>query len=131
MRILGIDLFESKKEQYEKSNAYNALIFPYGDFQQAKIKEILSSLFPNSIKEEVLFNYIIAKEKFVKINFSNYSNEEILELIKELNHSFITKEKNAEYYLALLIYEKDIDENLKYPSIEEIKQKALDIIKAN
>ena len=128
MGFLGLDFFESKQDKKLENDAYNALMFPYGINQQNIIKKRLNQLFPEDKPEESLFNYIITKQKLNEIKLLELNSKELLELICKLNDSYITKDGNAEYYIVLAFYDLDIDATLNYPSVEDIKFQANELL---
>ena len=69
------NLFESQEEKEAKRKAFQEKIFPHGDGQRNKVKEALEQTFPERNIKQLLYEYIILKEKvlddekdIVKIN---------------------------------------------------------------
>lgn len=120
MGFLGLDFFESKHERQLKNDAYNHMFFPYGDIQKNKITEILTSLFPNNKKEDVMYNYIATKQKIMDIDLYQLNKKELNDLVCTLNDSYITNDNNAKKYLVLAYNDIHITKDLIYPSIEYI-----------
>lgn len=128
MGFLGLDFFESKKDKELKKNAYNALMFPYGKNHEECIKQKLEKLFPSEKKEETLFNYILTKQKLLEIKLLELNNTELAILISDLNDSFITKNGFAEIYIVLAFYDLEIDARLDYPSADDIRFQAQELL---
>lgn len=113
MAIFGIGSFETRKQKQARQLANKRLIFPYGEKQEEKIIAILKQLFPCESKEVIIFNYIITKQKLMEKEFLD-SND-----INELDKQYMSK-IDSSILIALAKLDLQIDENLNYPSINEI-----------
>lgn len=112
------NLFISKEERQRKYEAYSKRIFPYGDKQREKISFFLSELFPEEKLKYLLLHYILIKESVVgeeqldiQTAAKKIAKKKIIKVTKEMQ----------ELMIALLKVDLTIDESLKYPSIEELK----------
>lgn len=116
--------FKSKEEKERSYEAYSKRIFPYGDDQKDRIMELLSELFPKENPRYVLMHYILVKQGVTgedAIGFDEAANK--------VKHSPIkaTPEIQAGIH-ALLNVDLSIDENLEYPSIEELRVASRNIL---
>lgn len=128
MGFLGLDFFKTKEQLNIEQKVFNQMIFPYGDKQKEKIKELLSSLISNETKENLLYNYIVTKQKIEKVDVSSLSKKELINLIDELDSQYITNNNEIAFYLMLAMYDLKIDTNLLYPNKETIIQEANSLI---
>jgi hypothetical protein len=112
--------FRSKEEKQRIYEAYSKRIFPYGDIQKEKIEEILAALFPKQNSKHVLMHYILIKE-----GMTEEEPLEFNEAVKKVKHSPIRSTSELEAGIeALLNADLVIEENLEYPSLEELRAAA-------
>lgn len=114
-------LFQSKEEQERKYQEYFRKIFPYGEEQRQKIKDILYALAGKKNGVQLMMHYLLIKEAMINSESKDY--EAIAATIEKKKLIKLTPELRA--CVRLLIY-KDLeaDENLKYPTPDELKAQA-------
>jgi hypothetical protein len=116
--------FRSKEEKARTYEAYAKMIFPYGDAQKERVGELLAELFPNQNSNYVLMHYILIKEGMI-----GEAPLDFKAAAKKVKGSPLRKTAELEPGIhALLKVDLTIDENLEYPSIEELRASASDIL---
>jgi len=114
-------LFQSREERERKEREYLKKIFPYGEVQRQKIQDILYSLVNKKYGPQLMMHYILIKEAIIDSETKDY--EAIAERIEKKKLIKLTPELRASIRL-LMHYDLNTDENLNYPTPEEIKEKA-------
>ena len=125
MGFLGIGWLESTSERKQRGETFYKEIFPYGKAQEEKINELIKTLFVGIKFENAKYNYIVTKQKMMSIHFNELNEYQMKELIKELNKSFLSNKIDASKYMVLAKYDIKIDEQLNYPSIEELQNELI------
>jgi hypothetical protein len=116
--------FRSKEEKKRIFEEYSKRIFPYGDAQKERVGEILAEMFPKENPRYVLMHYILIKE--------GMTGEKPLDFeaaVKKVKGSPIRKTTHLEPGIhALLKVDLNIDENLNYPTVEELNTDARSLL---
>jgi hypothetical protein len=116
--------FRSKEEKARIYEAYSKRIFPYGEEQKERIAEILAELFPKHNPNYVLMHYILIKE-----GMTGESPLDFNAAVKKVKGSPLRKTAELEPGMhALLKVDLFIDENLNYPTLEELRAAINDIL---
>jgi len=114
-------LFITKEERERKYKEYYRKLFPYGETQKQKIQDILQALIGKKYGTSLMMHYLLIKEAMIDSGMKDY--DKIAADIEKKRLVRLTPELKA--CVRLLIY-KDlgIDENLDYPTPEELKELA-------
>ncbi|GAA4654258.1 hypothetical protein GCM10023142_13960 [Anaerocolumna aminovalerica] len=115
----------SKDEKQRDFEAYSKRIFPYGDSHKEKVSEILTALYPKTNIKYLRMYYILLKDEMTgedAVDFEAAAKK----LIKK-SMIKVTPELNADLH-ALLLADFEIDENLNFPSIEEIHEMSKNLV---
>ena len=115
----------SKEEKQRDFEAYSKRIFPYGDSHKEKVSEILSALYPKTNIKYLRMYYILLKDETTGENAVDF--ETAAKKLTKKSMVKATPELNADLH-ALLLADSIIDENLNYPSIEELRASAKNLI---
>ena len=126
---LGI---KSREQEEREFQAFSENSFPYGQPQRDKVEEILSQLFPKEKKQFTMMLFLLGKQYYHGYGLRNeqdyqgYTQEERLNIAaKSLNRQLTGKHrKSLTTYLALIAADAQVDENLLYPTAQEIQEKA-------
>lgn len=115
--LSGLFDFRSKEEKQRSYEAYSERIFPYGDAQKERITELLAGLFPKEKLNFVLMYYILVKAAILEDETVDFETT-----AKRIKGSPIksTPELRAGIH-PLLEVDLTINENLEYPSLEELQ----------
>jgi len=115
----------SKDEKQRDFEAYSKRIFPYGDSHKEKVSEILTALYPKTNIKYLRMYYILLKDEMTgedTVDFETAAKK----LIKK-SMIKVTPELNADLH-ALLLADFEIDENLNFPSIDEIHEMSKNLV---
>lgn len=126
---LGI---KSREQEEREFQAFSENSFPYGQPQRDKVEEILSQLFPKEKKQFTMMLFLLGKQYYHGYGLRNeqdyqgYTQEERLNIAaKSLNRQLTGKHrKSLTTYLALIAADAQVDENLLYPTAQEIQEQA-------
>lgn len=127
-----IDEILHRKQNHEKRiEAYTSKAYPYGEKQKEKIRKIVKELMPKEIVEIGVYNYLICKQEIGEIiekEASDFNLNIVLSIIDEFKKKFNFKDE-MNIYRCIALFEADlkIDENLNYPSIESLQDRANEI----
>ena len=126
---LGI---KSREQEEREFQAFSENSFPYGQPQRDKVEELLSQLFPREKKQFTMMLFLLGKQYYHGYGLRNeqdyqgYTQEERLNIAaKSLNRQLTGKHrKSLTTYLALIAADARVDENLLYPTVQEILEQA-------
>lgn len=126
---LGI---KSREQEEREFQAFSENSFPYGQPQRDKVEELLSQLFPREKKQFAMMLFLLGKQYYHGYGLRNeqdyqgYTQEERLNIAaKSLNRQLTGKHrKSLTTYLALIAADAQVDENLLYPTAQEIQEQA-------
>lgn len=126
---LGI---KSREQEEREFQAFSENSFPYGQPQRDKVEELLSQLFPKEKKQFTMMLFLLGKQYYHGYGLRNeqdyqgYTQEERLSIAaKSLNRQLTGKHrKSLTTYLALIAADAQVDENLLYPTAQEIQEQA-------
>jgi hypothetical protein len=119
--------FKSKEEKARSYDAFSNRVFPYGDEQRDKILEILTELFPKEKARYVLMHYILVKD-----GMTGEDSLDFEEASKKVKHSPIKATAEIQAGIrALVNADFNINEKLEYPSLEELRTAAKEILSEN
>lgn len=126
---LGI---KSREQEEREFQAFSENSFPYGQPQRDKVEELLSQLFPKEKKQFTMMLFLLGKQYYHGYGLRNeqdyqgYTQEERLNIAaKSLNRQLTGKHrKSLTTYLALIAADAQVDENLLYPTVQEIQEQA-------
>ena len=126
---LGI---KSREQEEREFQAFSENSFPYGQPQRDKVEELLSQLFPKEKKQFTMMLFLLGKQYYHGYGLRNeqdyqgYTQEERLNIAaKSLNRHLTGKHrKSLTTYLALIAADAQVDENLLYPTAQEIQEQA-------
>ena len=126
---LGI---KSREQEEREFRAFSENSFPYGQPQRDKVEELLSQLFPKEKKQFTMMLFLLGKQHYHGYGLRNeqdyqgLTQEERLNIAaKRLNRQLTGKHrKSLTTYLALIAADAQVDENLLYPTAQEIQEQA-------
>lgn len=126
---LGI---KSREQEEREFQAFSENSFPYGQPQRDKVEELLSQLFPKEKKQFTMMLFLLGKQYYHgyglrnEQDYAGFTQEERLNLAaKSLNRQLFGKHKKSlTTYLALIAADAQVEENLLYPTAQEILEQA-------
>ena len=111
---------KSPKQKKEEQRQYAAWAFPYGQTQQKAVQNLILELMPDE-KQTGLVVYLIGREAY-----QNAEEEDpMVAACRSMSDQLPGKHRRKLYlFLALILADAQIDENLQYPDSETIRQEA-------
>lgn len=133
MSVINWFVIKSRKQREADSRRYDKWAFPYGELQKQTVSEVLKLLLPEEAPQTAMAVYLIGREGYRGSYLADEEDARTEEekrrdawyaLKKQLpgNHR-----KKLPRYLALILADAGIDENLHYPSPEALFQSAAEL----
>ena len=122
--------FKSAAQRKKEREEYDLRLFPYGEKQRQTIVSILKQLLDHFDGELSLYQYLVCKDILITADEKTISREKIDELTSALR--FTMKKKNRDdlfSYIALCEADLKIGEDLNYPDIRTLKERAQELKK--
>lgn len=116
------NFFEIKsfKQKEEEQRQYNAWAFPYGRTQQEIVQKLILELMPDE-KQTGLVVYLIGREAYQNAQ----AEDPMVAACRAMRHQLPGRHaKKCYLFLALILADAQIDEDLLYPESETIRQEA-------
>lgn len=122
------NMFLSKEEKERRYREYLKKLFPYGENQKQKVQEIVSSLTSKKNAPQLMMHYVLIKEAMIDSESKDY--DAVAAKIEKKNFVKLTPELKTCIKL-LILKDLEIDENLNYPTCDELKAEAAGKINGN
>lgn len=135
MAIANWFTFKSKKQQEREFRHYTQWAYPYGDKQKEIVTRTLKELIPEEHAETAVAVFLIGKEGYQ----GSYDDEpEDLEdrteegkrnlAVYKMQRILTGRFRKSIYrYMAMILADAQVDENLNYPTVEELRQQAAEL----
>jgi hypothetical protein len=118
-------VWKSKEQVKREEEEYAKWAFPYGGAQRGKLVKLMLEVFPKENEATTLIPFLTCKELYMKIcktpEMTDYAVEKLMEMQK---YKRLIRKQDMPYYVALVVADSRIDENLDYPTADEIRQMA-------
>ena len=115
---------KSAKEREREDRAFFQWAFPYGKAQQERVKALLKELFPRERPEMAMVAYLTAREAY-RDRYGDFADDPRFDPVAmafrnlERNNIRLPRE-DIPLYVALLVADSQVGEDLAYPSREEL-----------
>ncbi len=123
---INIFSWKSKEQQKLEQADYEKWAFPFGPAQREKLVKLMLEVFPKENEQTVLIPFLTCKELYCKFaktpDQSDYAIKSLLTNIKKYKR--IISKHEMPTYVALVVADQKIDENLEYPTAQQIKDMA-------
>ena len=126
---MGRELFpflsmKSKKEREREEREFSHWAFPYGSQQQERLRRLMRELFPREAPELAMMCYLTAREVYLD-KYGDYEDDPDFdpeaEALRVLAKGSVRPPRgDIPVYVALIVADAQVDENLAYPTREEI-----------
>ena len=128
MTFLG---FKSQAEIKKQQDEYNIWAFPYGQQQRTAIEARLKELLPKESPQFLMFGYLTCREFYEKYMEQSDTGEfdivKFSEMLRKRRN--VINRKHVHVYIALVLADKNINENCEYPPANEIMAHAERILR--
>lgn len=117
--------WKSKSQQEQDIIDYEKWAFPYGEEQKNALTKLMHEVFPKENKSATLISFLTCKELFLKIcktpSLCDYSVGKMIEMKK---YKRLIRKKEMSRFVAIVVADYRVDENLEYPTAAEINDMA-------
>ena len=130
--LADLFMFKSAKQRERDAKKFDRWAFPYGEPQRQKIIALIKELLPKEDPKAALAVFLMGREAYLG-SFRDDA-EDLAERTEErklraLDYQLSTQlfgryKKFLPYYKALVLADAKVDENLNYPSVEELRCRA-------
>lgn len=118
-------IWKSKEQVKNEEEEYAQWAFPYGPQQREKLLKLMLEVFPKESEPSTLIPFLTCKELYSKIcktpDLADYAIGKMIEMQK---YKRLIRKQDMPYYVALVVADSRIDENLEYPTPDEIRSMA-------
>ena len=135
--LMDMFAFKTKKQRERDERNFDRWAFPYGLPQREKVTALLRELLPKEDPKVALALYLMGREAY-RGSFKDDA-EDLAERTDETkmaaldrtlaNQLFGKYKKFIPYYKALILADLEVDESLNYPSVEELRRRAEEMMK--
>ena len=124
--------FKTAKQRAREEKMYARWAFPYGDAQREKLMRIFRELIPKEDPQIAMAVFLIGRQAY-RGSFQDDAEDlaerteedRIAALDHQLQNQLFGRYKlMIPYYKALIMADDKVDENLNYPSVEELRRMA-------
>jgi len=118
--------FKSKQQREKEEREYAAWAFPYGDTQREKLAELMHELRPKEPSQMMMFSFLTCKELYKNQFEETKSRDDAIGrfLGAAKNYKQLIRRDDLCMYLAVVLADADIDEQIEYPGADEIRARA-------
>ena len=128
--------FKTAKQRAREEKQFARWAFPYGDAQKEKVAQILRELMPKEDPKAALALFLMGRQAY---RGAYNDDPEDLEERTEKNKMaaldrmlesqlFGRYKKFIPYYKVLVLADLEVDETLNYPSVEELRHRAEELM---
>ena len=124
-------MFKSAKQRARDERNFARWAFPYGEAQKEKITQLIRELMPKEDPKAALSVFLMGRQAY-RGSFRD-DPEDLAERTKQdqmdaldavlANQLFGRYKKFIPYYKVLVLADLEVDENLNYPSAEELRRR--------
>jgi hypothetical protein len=117
--------WKSRATQKKEATEYELWAFPYGELQRERLTKLLLEVFPKETIPTTLVPFLTCRELYETMCKNTSPDLAIDNLINDMKkYKRIIKKKDMTTFLAVVLANATLDENVNYPSAEEIRSKA-------
>ena len=129
--------FKTAKQRAREEKQFARWAFPYGDAQKERILQIIMELLPKEDPKAALSVFLMGREAYRGSfrddpeDLAERTQENQMKALDQIltNQLFGRYKKFIPYYKALILADLDVDETLNYPSVEELRRRAEELMK--
>ena len=125
--------WKSKATQEREYEEYQKWAFPYGELQRENLLVLLKELYPKASTSDTLVPFLTCKELYEGVLKKTGSRDGALHLLirEQKKYKLIIRKNEMTTYLAVVLADKEIDDQCIYPPADEVREKIkeLELIK--
>ena len=128
-------VIKSREEREADERRYKRFAFPYGDAQRKEIERLISELLPTEPADTAMAVYLMGREGYLgsyrmdeEDRDARSEEEKRAACIKILRRQLQAgHRKLLPYYMALILADAAVGEELSYPDAEELRAMATEL----
>ena len=122
--------FKNKEQRKKEEQEYALWAFPYGNKQKECLTTLMKEINPKSNTQINLVAFLTCKELYENtLGVSGSREETVYKMINTVkSYGQLIRKNEMPLYLALVLADKEIDENCEYPSVEEIRTQIQELV---
>ena len=128
--------FKSAKQRAREEKQYARWAFPYGDAQKEKVEKLIRELIPKEDPKAALALFLMGREalrgsfKDDPEDLAERTEKNKMDALDNVLSSqlFGRYKKFVPYYKVLILADLEVDERLNYPSAEELRRRAEELM---
>ena len=128
--------FKSAKQRAREEKQFARWAFPYGDAQREKVLELIRQLLPKEDPKAAMAVFLMGREalrgsfKDDPEDLAERTEQNKMDALDHIlaNQLFGRYKKFIPYYKVLVLADLKVDETLNYPSVEELRRRAEELI---
>ncbi len=129
--------FKSAKQRARDERNYARWAFPYGDAQKEKIMALIVELLPKEDPKAALSVFLMGRQAYRGSfrddpeDLAERTEQDKMAALDQILQTqlFGRYKKFIPYYKVLVLADLSVDENLNYPSAEELRRQAEELMK--
>lgn len=134
--LMDMFAFKTPKQRERDAKKFDRWAFPYGEPQRQKVVALLKELLPKEEPKAALAVYLMGREAYrgsFKDDAEDLAERTEERKLRALDYQlkeqlFGRYRKFFPYYKVLVLADAQVDETLNYPSVEELRRRAEELI---
>ena len=130
-------IYKSAKQRAKEEKLYARWAFPYGTAQREKLAQLMRELMPKENPQAAMAVFLMGREAYLGAYDADpedlqdrQESQKIAALDRLLDRQLFGQYRKLQpYYKALILADAEVDENLNYPSVEELRRRAEELKK--
>ena len=135
--LADLFVFKTKKQREREAAKFDRWAFPYGMPQREKVTALLRELLPKEDPKAALAVYLMGRQAYLGSfkddpdDLADRTEERKLRALDcQLSQQLFGRfRKFIPYYKVMVLADAKVDENLNYPSVEELRRQAEELAK--
>ena len=129
--------FKTAKQRARDERNYARWAFPYGDAQKEKLMQLIRELLPKEDPKAALSVFLMGRQAYrgsFRDDPEDLAERTAQDQMDALDQILATQlfgryKKFIPYYKVLVLADLEVDESLNYPSAEELRRRAEELMK--
>lgn len=128
--------FKSPKQRAKEQKQYDRWAFPYGQEQKEKVLSLVKELLPKEDPKAAVAVFLMGRQAYrgsFKDDEEDLAERTEADKMAALDYTLKTQlfgryKKFIPYYKVLVLADSQVNETLNYPSVEELRRRAEELI---
>ena len=135
--LADLFVFKTKKQREREAAKFDRWAFPYGMPQREKVTALLRELLPKEDPKAALAVYLMGRQAYRGSfrddpeDLAERTEQDKMAALDQILQTqlFGRYKKFIPYYKVLVLADLSVDENLNYPTAEELRRQAEELMK--